>query len=412
MSGHTPARAQLSAEVIASIVAAAPGRLIVVGSLPPTGRDLDLLVRKADRERVERALLGKGLLRRGSTYALFGGFSAYGVDLIDAESFLAPKPLEDLFAAARSVHGLEPLAQPCPGHALLILARIASEEGELTRKRCARLERILQEDPNAWLDAWAAAPEWRAAGELAQLEGLAGDVGSRLGHPMRRARRQAGRLRRRRSLVTLSGLDGSGKSSQARWLAEALAELEIDVEVIWNDLQGNVLLDALGVPAKALLRLRGRPVRPMSSYEQVAPSAHRSHDAVRRVWSSIVTLANSLEQRALATRGRVRGRTIVFDRGPLDLAVRMEVLYRTGGGRQPRLIELTAPRSTVAFLLEVSPDLALSRKLDIWSDAQLEEQATLYKALAPRFGARRIDGGRAPEDIAAEIAGAVWQRLP
>jgi hypothetical protein len=90
----------------------------------------------------------------------------------------------------------------------------------------------------------------------------------------------------------------------------------------------------------------------------------------------------------------------------------MQVLYRTSGARQRRLIGLTAPRSTLAFLLDVSPELALSRKSDIWSRAQLMEQAALYKAFAPHFGARRLDGGRAADDIAAEIGGAVWQRLP
>lgn len=323
---------------------------------------------------------------------------------------MAPEPLADLYAAALPVEGFEPLVRPHPGHALLILARIVSQEGRLAPKRRVRLTRILGEDPGAWARARQAAPSWDASTELAQLEEL---VAGRVRHrrpPLRRALRAA-QVRRRAPLVTLSGLDGSGKSSQARWLADALSELGVEVEVVWNDLQGNIVLNVLGVPAKTLLSLRGRVPEQMASYAESTPSSEHRDQTARRVWSSIVTLANSLEQTVLVNRGRIRGRTIVFDRGPLDLAVRMEVLYRTGIARPRRLVKLAGPRSQLAFLLEVAPGVALGRKRDIWSYSQLEEQVALYRALAPSFGVRRIDGTRPPEEIAAEIAGTVWQNL-
>ena len=410
MTQSAPARTRLAGEAVSVVAAAATGRFIVIGSLPPSGRDLDLLVRKPERDRLERALTSHGFVRRGSTFARFESFSAYGVELIDAEGFLAPEPLADLYAGALPVGGFEPLVRPHPGHALLILARIVSQQGRLPPKRRARLERILAEDPGAWARARQAAPSWDASPELAHLEEL---VAGRVRHrrpPLRRALRAA-QVRRRAPLVTLSGLDGSGKSSQARWLADALTELGVEVEVVWNDLQGNIVLDVLGVPTKTLLRLRGRVPEQMASYAESTPSSEHRDQTARRVWSSIVTLANSLEQTVLVNRGRIRGRTIVFDRGPLDLAVRMEVLYRTGIARPRRLVKLAGPRSELAFLLEVAPGVALGRKRDIWSHSQLQEQAALYRALAPSFGARRIDGTRPPEEIAAEIAGTVWQNL-
>jgi thymidylate kinase len=107
----------------------------------------------------------------------------------------------------------------------------------------------------------------------------------------------------------------------------------------------------------------------------------------------------------------MHGRVIVFDRSPLDLAVRMQVLYRANVEPQRRLVQLAAPRPDLAFLLDIPAEVSLARKRDIWSPSQLVEQRRLYCALAPRFGVQRLDGQRPPQDIAAEIAREAWFAL-
>jgi thymidylate kinase len=115
-----------------------------------------------------------------------------------------------------------------------------------------------------------------------------------------------------------------------------------------------------------------------------------------------------LEQRLLATRGLARGRVVVFDRSPLDLAVRMQVAYRANFALQRRLVAMLAPKPHVAFLLDIPPAVSLARKDDIWSGEQLVEHAALYRALAPRFGVRTLDGQRPAAELAAEIGRAAW----
>jgi thymidylate kinase len=132
---------------------------------------------------------------------------------------------------------------------------------------------------------------------------------------------------------------------------------------------------------------------------------------LRAAWSMIVTVANALEQQIPATRSHARGRVVVFDRSPLDLAVRMQVLYRADLERQRRLVQWTAPRPDLAFLLDIPAQVSLERKHDVWSPTQLVEQASLYRQLAPEFGVRLIDGQRQPDDIAAEIACQTWLAL-
>ena len=406
MTGDSSHRSELAVEVASTVAAAAKGRVIVVGSLPPSGRDLDVVAREPERARIERALTDAGLVRVGSTFALFRSFSAYSVEVIAAESFLPPDAVTELFDSAILLDGLAPLARPCPAHALLILAGLVRHERHLAPKRRARLDRILSEDPTAWAAAERAAPRWRAAKDLALLRATA--AGSA---PLDLRRALRGLRRRRTLLVTLSGLDGSGKSSQSRWLAAALRDLGVHADVVWNDLHGNILLDLLGVPVKTLLKLRGNAPAPMADEPENPVAESGRNPRVRSVWSSIVTLTNALEQRLLAVRGRVRGRTVVFDRGPLDLAVRMAVLYGGDGARQGRQVKWAAPQPHMSFLLDVSPAISLTRKEDRWSHGHLEEHARLYRALAGGFGATVVDGTAPPDEIAALIAAAVWRRL-
>ena len=165
-----PVASELATGVAATVDAAASGRVIVLGSLPPAGRDLDVLARSPERDRIERALDAAGLVRKGSDFALFRACRAYGVELIAAEEFVPQAALEDLFAQALPLEGYTALARPAPAHALLVLARLVVDEGSLQPKRRARLERILAEEPQAWKGARDMASAWRAGGALESLE--------------------------------------------------------------------------------------------------------------------------------------------------------------------------------------------------------------------------------------------------
>jgi thymidylate kinase len=214
-------------------------------------------------------------------------------------------------------------------------------------------------------------------------------------------------------LVALSGIDGAGKSSQARWLADSMTALGIDGEVVWNNLLGNRALNFVAAAPKALLGRTGGAGERIARYEDAASPSGGSPlgSAIHGVWSTVVTLSNAIEQRVEANRAARRHRVVIFDRSPLDLAVRMHVLYRGDVERLRRLVRLLAPQPDLAFLLDIPAEVSLRRKSDIWSPSQLHEQAALYRSLAPRFTARRLDGQLPPEEIAAEIAREAWLAL-
>src|SRR4051812_18653129 len=121
---------------------AAAGRVVISGSLPPDARDLDLVVRVDDEQRIAEALRGAGFHQHGGEWVRFRACTAEAVDLIPAADWELPvEEMDRLFAEAVPVDGYEHLARPAPAHLLLMLSRrLVGGDGRLDGKRRARVE--------------------------------------------------------------------------------------------------------------------------------------------------------------------------------------------------------------------------------------------------------------------------------
>ena len=141
---------------------AVTGRAVVAGSLPPQGRDLDVLVGGADDiAAIERALGQAGFETFGHSWLRFAYMTAELVELIPvADLGLDPHARQVLFSEAIPLAGCERLARPSPAHVVLLLARQTAGAGELAPKRRRRLEAARDEDPAAWRLAELLAAGW------------------------------------------------------------------------------------------------------------------------------------------------------------------------------------------------------------------------------------------------------------
>ena len=146
--------------------------VLVSGSPPPEGRDLDLLVRPEEEAALSRWLREQGFLHEGPEWVRFRGCSVESLDLLGLAGWGLPDiAVKRLFADARPIDGLRNLMRPGPGHVLVLLAqRVAGGDGRLTSKESKRLERALAEDGDAWAVAAAEAPHWRATHAVTALE--------------------------------------------------------------------------------------------------------------------------------------------------------------------------------------------------------------------------------------------------
>ena len=370
---------------------AVTGRAVVAGSLPPQGRDLDVLVGSADDiAAIERALGRAGFETFGRSWLRFAYMTAELVELIPAADLgLDPHARQTLFSEAIPLAGCERLARPSPAHAVLLLARQTAGAGELSPKRRRRLEAALDEDPAAWRLAELLAGGWggpAALEALARLRARPSAEGSTRGllPPSVRVRlgamRDAARGRRRGAVIALSGLDGSGKSTQAGALADALGRLGHDAAIEWTRIATNERLPVSARPG--------------------------------RLWATATALENVWSQRRRVGGFLARGYVVVCDRYTLDSIVSLRGLV--GEGRRLRLervlLRALVRRPAAAFWLDVEPETAWQRKGEHglrW----LRRHRVLYREEHGRVGVARLDGERPPEELAALIARRAWRAL-
>ena len=394
--------------VSALVDSAVRDRVLVFGSLPPQGRDLDLLVRSPERDALVRALTGAGFLQRRNVWALFEGASVESVELIQATDWTLPsEELEALYEDARPIDGFQHLVCPAPHHALLIAARRFAREGGLATKVRARIDAALDDDGSAWTTGAARARAWRAERPLVELrrsyEAPDGDPPGPRAAPAAWLRAHV----RRPTVVALSGLDGAGKSTQARALESTLERLGFEVSVFWTRLSYDPVLDVVATPVKAAFRGRG------SEEGEAEQRPHQRSELLTQAWTGVVALANVSTLRRAARKLAGRGRVVIFDRGPLDSVVQLRHKY----GEQRKftlqigLIRALTPRATASFFLDVEPASALARKPDDFDLDELTAQARLYRIEAPRLGVVRLDGERPHEELSEEIARRVWGAL-
>ena len=415
---------------------AAGARVVVFGSPPPDGRDLDLLAREPQQRAVEACLSSQGMPGKRGKWVAFRNCAAAGVELVPAADWRLPRSeLDALFAEAEPLRGFSHLAVPAPHHSLIIAARRAARAGRYDDRLRARVAAACA-TPAAWREAELRAAASEATGSLVALRAMHEGARPRLTDRMRAtaARLRAVRAPRRRAaaravrrligrpvIVALSGLDGAGKSFQASRLQLALEQLGFAAEVIWPP-AANVLFQANPALKRrlfALLGALGRRAEPEAAKPTAGNSADsyprplpRQHGPIVHLLAVLVALSQAWAFRRGARRARRGTDVLIYDRYALDSIVYLR--HRWGQGRELRvqgaLIRLLTTRPHRAFFLEVAPEVAYARKQD-FPLQNLRERAALYSALHEQLECVRLDGEHPPQRICADIARAVWECL-
>jgi hypothetical protein len=340
----TPVPATRSLPVLERIDSLVGDRVLVYGSLPPGGRDIDLVVRPADAAAIAAGLREDGFRARRGRWVKFEGCSVSIVELVPASTLDLPAgESAAVFSEGVPLEGLRHVVEPAPYHTLLILARkVGGPGGSLQPKHRARIDRAVALDPHGWEEARRRALMWRAERSLGRLESRyrGGSVGF--------MRRVGPRRPRRTRVVALSGVEQSGRSSQAQAL--------------------RAILDRLGSDT-VVERPSPRPVA-------------LGFGAAFALWRPLL-------------RHLGRRRVVIFDRYALDLAVSSPKRAK-GTEKVPletRVLGVLCPTAARAYLLD--PRATGSRGPS--------GEPAVYRSLAEYFGVRPLDA-ETPDDMCVQIA--------
>jgi thymidylate kinase len=435
--------------VAVAIDSAVDDRVLVLGSFPPQGRDLDVVARERTREMIGAALARWEFVARGrgispsrawvQQWVRFDGGAAFAVDVHPPERWgIRGAELEALFADGVPVEGMRHVVRCAPHHVLLLTARgLVGRGGRLDAKRRRRIARALEEDSRAWPRAAEEAPGWGLTSALAALEfayrsdmplGRAPRARARLelmaaGGPRGAARRAArwlsSRRPRRVRVVSLSGMDGAGKSTQSLLLQEMFGGVGADMVVSWMPLGHSHQHATLRVirgsarRARALTRrARGAPVARAGAQEtKPAHGATERSETVAQAWATTVALLQALQHRRAALRHAGSGKIVLFDRYVLDSSAQLRLFY--GAGRRFRvqtwLLRVVSPTPVLSFWLDVSPRALAARKEPQYSFETVCLQWQLYQQGLAGCGVQRLDGERPQADLTDEIAEQIWR---
>ena len=433
--GHrstTDARTSIAADVAAALDLALTGSVLIVGSPPPHGRDLDLLASPLHASTIRGWLERAGFVPWRHTWARFDEPRRYAVELATTESWRTRwDDASCLFADPAPIPGFRHLVSPCPATVLLLAARsTAQRRGRITDKARRRMSAALKRDPSAWGVAEVRARGLGLLGPLRLLRaayraGRPLSVGARTVWQFRallypspyeaKARILRGALPRRLrpAIVSFSGLDGSGKTTQVSRLQHQLGELGVSTERQWG---GSFKYGKQLVAAVPLLRrARQGDSDPPGFCDERIPAALQGSPAGRQAWTSVLVILNALYLWGLVLRRRPGTAVLVLDRFTPDCAARLDLHFlrshSTASQRQRQLFALISPKPDVGFLVDVPSQVAYGRRQD-QTPEELGAMSELYREQVARFGLHRLDGTDPADVLASQVAVAVWRALP
>ncbi|MBI2842236.1 MAG: thymidylate kinase [Armatimonadetes bacterium] len=205
--------------------------------------------------------------------------------------------------------------------------------------------------------------------------------------------------------ICFIGIDGSGKTLQAKRLAENLNSRGIVSHYTWCRYSPRVLKPFIWLAKRKIVRGVGS-----CDYSEFTASKRGllSKPGLGWLWRNVSSL-EYLVQATMAVRLPLRKKTVVCDRYVYDMIADLSIsLGRSDKEiadlmRHPAIRLLPVPDKV--FFLDVPPEVAMSRKDDpnVMGKDYLDLRARIYDYMCREFGFTRIDGAKGIEEIAEQV---------
>jgi hypothetical protein len=148
--------------------------------------------------------------------------------------------------------------------------------------------------------------------------------------------------------------------------------------------------------------------------DPLLPEGWRKGAFRQHAWAGAVTVFNVMRQWRLVLRRRPGAQVVLFDRFTPDTAVKLDYHYEHVRHLDIRwqraLFARMSPKPDVGFLLAVPPAVSFARVHE-WEVEQLSAMSALYEKHAHRYRLIRLDSTQPMDELARQIAVAVWRGL-
>jgi thymidylate kinase len=214
-------------------------------------------------------------------------------------------------------------------------------------------------------------------------------------------RKVAGLRPARRVVVGVSGVDGSGKSSLTRRLADDLVAAGVPASVLWT--RPGMRLKTLAATARVAHRVfRLGPAPSVRSVAGGESDLASRRGALGRLWAVCVSVAFALDVRRRHAKSRG---VVLYDRHLLDALVTLDFVYDgVDLGVARWIVRRAVPRAVFCLYVDVPAEVALERKPgDTFGEHAIRRQLEYYAARRGEFPDLVVlDGRRSLDELRME----------
>ncbi len=212
---------------------------------------------------------------------------------------------------------------------------------------------------------------------------------------------------KRPALFVFFGMDGSGKTTQAKLLEEHLAAKGLKVDYRWSRREAFLTRIPARLVKKFVLREKGRSDG--AHYVEIKERRGKmaGNPLVRWAWIN-ATLADYLALLHVRVFSPARGADVLIcDRylqdAVADFAAMLPDPEAAAEAIAGSLLARLFPRPRRLYFIDISPEVAKERKDDDTSFQLLQDRVALYRKLAGCAGAVVVDGNGGIEEVAEAI---------
>ena len=207
------------------------------------------------------------------------------------------------------------------------------------------------------------------------------------------------------SIIVISGLDGSGKSTQSRIIADRLNRSGIKAVTLWNRWE-----------PKASYPFINLAKRYLSSSRKISEGNYRGftdakRQSMRSSWKKSLWQLTVWSEYLIEVLWRLhpygKDTIVLFDRYYYDTMIDMAINFSYEPERleellNHRLIRLY-PKPKATIFIDVKPEIGIARKKDGTPLEYLVDRRRYYTKMAEIVQAPVIDGNASIEDVATEL---------